>query len=354
MVIIAGLVSGAAGTALLFWFFPGFRQAQIPPGSQAIIVQQPGRVVVEEGTRIQDIRDNASVFIGGIFHSKDAVAVDSTTTIFPEGKRIGYGVLLTNDGWFGTTSASGMKVGDSIVIGGKPYAIDKVIGDPASDFLLGKVTSATSFPVATFLPDANVSQGMTIVAVGADGNVYRTTLWGKPEPTNPAVVSVSSDSVDTAYRLVDVAGFPPGTPFFDLSGSLLGLTDKNQAGQLSVIPAAPLNSLLNSVLTSGKATRSSLGIRYVPITSANDTSRWSALVYSEDATTAVKASGSAGKAHLKAGDVITQIGNTPLSTSYPSLFSALQQYAPGTAISVQYLRGGQSTTTTIVVGSSGG
>ena len=136
-VILLSMVSGAVGTLLLFWLYPQIRQAQIPPGSSAVIIQQPGQVVVEEGTQTVDIRDRVRPLIAEAYHPAQGITI-GTSALYPSNRRLGYAVILTRDGWFGSVAVLKLAPKDVLVFSGQPYEIQQIVSDPASQFVVGK------------------------------------------------------------------------------------------------------------------------------------------------------------------------------------------------------------------------
>lgn len=62
--------------------------------------------------------------------------------------------------------------------------------------------------------------------------------------------------------------------------------------------------------------------------------------------------GAAADAGLRAGDVITKVGGTPITT-VQSLTTALAALTPGTKVQVTYDRDGATRTTQVTLGSLG-
>jgi S1-C subfamily serine protease len=67
---------------------------------------------------------------------------------------------------------------------------------------------------------------------------------------------------------------------------------------------------------------------------------------------AVVPGGPAARAGLRAGDVITELGGQPITTSY-SLLDAIRSLAPGSTVGVGYIRHGRSQYARITLGSAG-
>lgn len=346
-IIFLGVLSGAAGTLLLFWLYPALRQAQIPPGSQAVIIQQPGQVVVEEGSHLSDVRGRVEPLVAQVFHAADALTV-GTTPLYPTTKRLGYAVILTSDGWFGTVASLGVKPKDVLVLSGKPYTVSQVIADPASPYVIGKLT-AGSFSVTSFLKDQNFDPGMTILAITSDSRASRLSLWSKPEPVDQKTNTRSSDVMAEGVHLVESTVFPVGTPFFDLRGALVGLATTSR-GVSSIIPSSALETLLNHVLASRTPERPTLGVRYALLLNPNGRGESNAVIYSDNAQLALDPKGPAAKVKLKIGDKILSIGGVAINQDSASVFTILQQFKPGQTVMVEYEREGQKNKVEVTLG----
>src|SRR5262249_19682457 len=66
----------------------------------------------------------------------------------------------------------------------------------------------------------------------------------------------------------------------------------------------------------------------------------------------VQADGPAARAGLRAGDVITKIGDRQVDGADAAV-AAVRAHRPGEKVTVTYLRDGQTTTATVTLGSSG-
>lgn len=345
--ILIGALSGVAGTILLFWLYPDLRQAKIPPGSQAVIVQQPGTVVVEEGTHLADVRQRAEALVGEVFRSTDVLTINGEK-VYPSTKRLGYAVILTSDGLFGTIASVGIQDKDVVVIDGKAYTIARLVRDTASPYVIGKLNDASAFPVTSFTRDSDLRPGMTVLAITSDERASRLSLWSRPEPLDSKTIARSSDVMNEGVSIVERVTLPPGTPIFDLSGSLVGLVDNRPTPAIYL--SSTLESLLNHVLAGRGASRPQLGLHYLRVPAPNDPNRSSVVIFDEKPELAVTAKGPAEKAQLKAGDKIQVIGTTNLETTSSSIFAILQEYKPGDSVPVEYQRGSQTLKATIVLG----
>jgi S1-C subfamily serine protease len=341
----AGVLCGALGTLLVFLFFPQLRQTYIPAGSQTIIVQQPGKVVVEEGSKLGEAAAKAQPMVAEIYHPAGVVK-SAGGPIYLSKNRAGLGVLLTSDGWLGTIKAANVQKGDTIFISGEDYTIEAVVADKNSPFVLAKISGRT-FPVVALGDVQANSTGQTLVAVGASGQAFRTSLWNKFEAATGA--SVSSDTLEEGFRVYPAAELEPGTPYFNLGGELLGLQSSTTGKD--IVPTYALRSLLTNYLATKETRRPSLGIRY---TSQIDATRDRnvAVIYSDSSAPAIAPKGPAASAKLRSGDIIISFNGQDLDLESRSIFSRLSDFKIGDNIDIGYLREGKVETVGITLGSN--
>jgi S1-C subfamily serine protease len=114
------------------------------------------------------------------------------------------------------------------------------------------------------------------------------------------------------------------------------------------IPAATVIDIVEQLLASGKATHSYLGIQLAAVTP--DIQRQLGLDQSSGALVqAVVAGGPAAAADTRAGDVIVALDDKPIR-SPEDVLAILHRHRPGDRVSVQAIRDGKKTTTTVVLG----
>src|SRR3989344_4963534 len=110
-----GVLSGALGTFIVYWFFPQLRQAVIPPGSQSIIIQEPGKIIVEESSKLGDIAVRTIASIVNIYPANSAIKVGGRQ-YFSEKKLAGSGVIVTNNGWLVTAKGVHLAKKDFVIV----------------------------------------------------------------------------------------------------------------------------------------------------------------------------------------------------------------------------------------------
>lgn len=354
VIVAIGIVSGAAGALLLFWIFPELRQANIPPGTQSVIVQGPGKVVIEESTRLNELRLENKRLVAGIYRSSAGLKIGGET-IYPTGQLLGTAVLLTADGWFATTTAVLAKTGDILLIEGRPYRIEKLITDTASPFVMGRIAGAERLTSLTFSNPEDRYVGMTLWTLSANDEITKTALLSDktllvPARSDEAPAIVSSDKLTLALSLVANQNLPAAVPVFDLGGRLIGLTFSFSDGREIVLPSEALNGFMINILKFGTPRRPFLGVSYIfNEYSLAENNEPAVIIYGSDANKGVAPKSPAAKAGLKIGDRLLSV-NGQLLNAASSLFDLIQQYNSGDAVTLEYRRQSEKREATVVLG----
>lgn len=268
----------------------------------------------------------------------------------------GSGVVIRSDGYILTNNhvVSAAVNGGSVSLefsDGSTAPATITGTDPASDLAVIKV-SKSGLTAAVFADSEALKVGQTVIAVGAPLGLSNTVTEGivstlhRPVTTGDAATEQSViDAIQT-----DAAINPgnSGGPLVDLAGRVVGINSAiaslgssagGQSGNIGVgfsIPANDAVRVSNELISSGKATRSQLG---VGLASTNaPASRVGATI------SQVTPGGPAAQAGLKSGDVITKIDDRRI-TDAESLIVAIRSHVPGSTVTVTYERGGSTQTT---------
>nr|WP_312897517.1 trypsin-like peptidase domain-containing protein [Kitasatospora kifunensis] len=186
------------------------------------------------------------------------------------------------------------------------------------------IVSATGRTVTE--PQGGGSPGATI------GNMVQTSAAINPGNSGGALVNLSSQVIG----INTLAAVDP-----ELNGSAA-------TGIGFAIPSATITSIADQLISTGKVTnsgRAALGITARTYYSGSYQPAGVVIV-------SVTSGGPAASAGLQAGDVITQVGSTPIST-LNSLTTALASLSPGSKTTVTYTRSGASKTADVTLGTLG-
>jgi putative serine protease PepD len=172
----------------------------------------------------------------------------------------------------------------------------------------------------------------------------------------------SGTNNDAVYLAVQTdAAINPGNsggPLVDLNGAVVGINssiastssgaDGSQPGNIGIGFAIPSDIALrvaNDLITTGKSTNAQLGVSLSGSDSNLPTSTGVPLAE-------VVSGGPAEKAGLRTGDVVTEI-NDFHTTTPDGLIAATRYYAPGTTVTVSFIRdGGSPQTVDVTLGTA--
>jgi S1-C subfamily serine protease len=231
--------------------------------------------------------------------------------------------------------------------------------DPATDLAVLRIEASDARPLRWAAPDG-IFVGEEVFAIG-----FALDLGSAP--TVPKGVVSATDRVinetirtSDGPRRIDVAGaiqtdaaINPGNsggPLVDLNGDVVGV---NTAGLASAggnpvqsiffaVSSRIAEPIVSSLIESGDVERGYLGVRATTVTReiarANDLN-----VEHGAGLVAVEPGSAAERAGLRAGDVITRLGETEIHTT-GDLTQALFRHRPGTTVEVEYVRDGERRT----------
>ncbi len=169
----------------------------------------------------------------------------------------------------------------------------------------------------------------------------------------------SGSNNDAVYLAVQTdAAINPGNsggPLVDLNGSVVGInssiastgSEGGQAGNIGIgfaIPADVATRVARDLISTQNSPRATLGVNLSGDGSQPSDDRGVALQE-------VVAGGAADQAGLQTGDIVTKI-NDFATTTADGLIAATRYYAPGTTVTVTYVRGDDTRTAKVTLGRS--
>lgn len=234
---------------------------------------------------------------------------------------------------------------DVLLSGGQKVKATVVGYDEYTDLAVLKISSDHVKDVATFADSSKLTIGEPAIAVGSPlGSQFANTATeGILSATSRQVTLTQENGQTTSINAIQTdAAINPGNSggaLINIEGQVIGITQSKitttEDGSTSVeglgfaIPSNDVVNIINKLETDGKISRPALGIRMVDLSqlSTNDSSQLKlpssvtggVVVYS------VQAGLPAATAGLKAGDVITKVGDTAV-TSSTDLQSALYSH----------------------------
>jgi putative serine protease PepD len=226
---------------------------------------------------------------------------------------------------------------------GASYKATLVGTDPSTDLAVLQVSAPASVLHPLALGDSGAVQvGQAVVAIGSPFGLEETVTAGivsalHREMTAPNNFTIT-DSIQTDAAINHGNS---GGPLLDLTGKVIGVTSQIESdsggsdGVGFAIPSNTVRSIVSQLISSGDVRHAYLG---VGITSAGSGVK----------LTDVRSGTPAGKAGLRAGDVITAIDGTKVRNA-AALSSAIDAKRPGDAVTLTYVRSGSSHTVRITL-----
>ncbi|KEY61161.1 S1C family serine protease [Lactococcus cremoris] len=260
---------------------------------------------------------------------------------------------------------------DVLLSGGQKVKATVVGYDEYTDLAVLKISSDHVKDVATFADSSKLTIGEPAIAVGSPlGSQFANTATeGILSATSRQVTLTQENGQTTSINAIQTdAAINPGNSggaLINIEGQVIGITQSKitttEDGSTSVeglgfaIPSNDVVNIINKLETDGKISRPALGIRMVDLSqlSTNDSSQLKlpssvtggVVVYS------VQAGLPAATAGLKAGDVITKVGDTAV-TSSTDLQSALYSHNINDTVKVTYYRDGKLATANVKLSKS--
>ncbi|TFV63904.1 UNVERIFIED_ORG: PDZ domain-containing protein [Bacillus sp. AZ43] len=302
-----------------------------------------------------------------------AKAAPSVVTVYVSsgsGSGSGSGVVLTEDGYVLTNNhvVAGSGGSPSVQVrtaDGELYDATVVGTDVASDLAVLRLEGAEDLEPATFADSDDVQVGDVAVAIGAPLGLSNTVTDGIISATGRAVQTGSSqDDATVLDALQTDAAINPGNSGGALvngAGEVIGINtaiatvasglpgSQSQSGNIGVGFAIPSNAaqrIAQEIIENGSATRAYLGVR---AQTAGDDQNPEVGTGAE--IVSVEPDSAAAEAGLQPGDVITAVGDRPVTTS-TELTAAVRSQDPGETVSLTVRRGNQERTAEVTLGST--
>jgi serine protease Do len=269
----------------------------------------------------------------------------------------GSGIIISSDGYIVTNNhvVEGAQKVTVTLSDGSAFEATIVGTDAQTDLAVVKI-NAGNLSYLHFLNNS-LKQLSVLEPVVAVGNAL--ALPGGPTWTSGVISNLGrSIEEDTGVVLNDIiqtdaainAG-NSGGPLLDTAGQVVGINvaiasnAENIGFAISTDTAIPV---VQSLITEGKVVRPWLGVAVTTVTSTIQ-QYYNLAVNAGALITSVTSGGPADKAGLRAGDVITKIGNEDISTT-TDLISAIRSHQIGDQVEIVYYRGNvqQVTTATLV------
>lgn len=246
--------------------------------------------------------------------------------------------------------------------GEQPLAAKLVSAYPEQDLAVIKLDKVPSgLKAAKFGDSTKVEVGTIVLAMGSPLGLSSSVTQGIVSATG-RTVSEGSDDGGTGATIANMvqtsAAINPGNSggaLVDLDGQVIGiptlaatdpdLGDGAAPGIGFAIPSSMVRTVADQIVRNGRVTdsgRAALGVSARTVLGDDYRPAGVAIVEVQD-------DGAAAKAGLEAGDIITDLGGTPITT-ITSLSETLAAVEPGAKERVTYVRNGDERTAEVTLG----
>lgn len=256
------------------------------------------------------------------------------------------GLIVTNDHVIAGASKITVTLQDGTNI------TAKLVGkDASTDVALLRVDPGShTLPALTLSDDANLQIGQDVYAIGSPYALQGTLTTGVISQLHRQITAPNGFSISNAIQTdAELNPGNSGGPLLNADGQVIGVNAQVYGGSQSAsgqatggtglgfaIPSSTVKRIVSELSESGAVRHAFLGV------SIADGSGGATLA-------SVQAGGPAAKAGLKAGDVVTRIGETTISNG-DELAAAVSGLAPGDKVQVTVSRSGSTKTVEVTMG----
>ncbi len=387
--VVGAVLGGASGAGVAAW------AVSANSSSHSSISAAPQTVTINNKDAV-----NATTAVA-------AKAGPSVVTINVTGSNqagTGSGVILSSDGYVLTNThvvtLDGESASGTIEVttwDGRLYKAKVVGTDPIVDLAVIKIEGASGLPAIEFGDSSKINVGDKVIAIGAplalpntvtDGIVsalnrsiqiassavpnksgsdnstpndgsspYNFWNFGEGGGSGPGSRSPQTADISLPVIQTDAAINPgnSGGALLDSDGKLIGInvaiastgsaSSSAQSGSIGVgfaIPSDLARRISQEIISSGKGTHGLLGASVTTATS--DSSSVVGALIAE-----VTSGGGADKAGLRKGDVVTSFNGVPITDS-TDLTAQVRSLTPGSTAKLTYVRGSDSSSVTVTLG----
>ena len=272
----------------------------------------------------------------------------------------GSGVVLSADGRILTNNhvvaaaANGGQI-QVVTSAGTTYDATIVGRDPITDLAVVQAQDASGLTPAAIGDSSTLQVGQPVVAIGAPLGLQGTVTTGIISALNRPVATAGDDGQSSVTDAIQTdAAINPGNsggPLVDSAGRVVGITSSiaslgssegSQSGSIGVGFAIPIDEatrVASDIEAGNPVSHAQLGV------TVSDSDGPAGARVGD-----VAAGSAAAQAGLQSGDVVTQVDDKPIEDS-EGLVAAIRTLAPGTKVTLTFVRDGQTHTASVTLGS---
>ncbi len=251
------------------------------------------------------------------------------------------GDIVTNDHVVSGASSVTVKFSD-----GSTTKATVVGTDPDTDLAVIHVDVPASKLVPLTLGDSSkVAVGDGVVAIGNPFGLDNTVTSGIVSAINREITSPDNAPIEGAIQTdAAINHGNSGGPLLNLNAQVIGITSQIQSdsggndGIGFAVPSNTVRTIATELIANGKAQHALLGVQIKTAANGNGV-----------AVATVQTGSAAADAGVKAGDVITGVNGTTITTA-DQLRAIIDSHQPGDKLTLTVLRGGSSKTLSATLG----
>ena len=285
------------------------------------------------------------------------------SSIIPEQRASGSGVLISNDGYI-VTNNHVVEGADEVAVtttNRKTYKGTVVATDPNSDIAVIKI-DATNMPYMVYGNSDDVKLGQWVLAIGYPLNLDVTVTAGIVSAKSRSIGINKGDRPIESFIQTDAAVNPgnSGGALINTNGELIGINSAiasptgSYAGYSYAIPVNIVKKIVSDLMKFGTVQRAYLGISYPPDDLPEEKKK--ELGVKDGAgvfINGVADDGAAKQGGIQKGDFITKINGSEVNSG-PELQEQVARYKPGDKVTVSYVRNGKENTVTLTLKNKAG
>jgi putative serine protease PepD len=272
----------------------------------------------------------------------------------------GSGAVLSADGLILTNNhvveaaANGGQI-QVVTSAGTTYDATIVGRDPITDLAVVQAQDASGLTPAAIGDSSTLQVGQPVVAIGAPLGLQGTVTTGIVSALDRPVATAGDDGQSSVTDAIQTdAAINPGNsggPLVDSAGRVVGITSSiaslgssegSQSGSIGVGFAIPIDEAIrvtSDIEAGNPVSHAQLGV------TVSDSDGPAGARLGD-----VTAGSAAAQAGLQSGDVVTKVDDKPIEDS-EGLVAAIRTLAPGTKVTLTFVRDGQAHTASVTLGS---
>jgi S1-C subfamily serine protease len=311
-------------------------------GFSNIIIQSPERVEVAQNLRIEEVFKQAKPAMASIYRKK-SVGKDVISQIYKREDFLGYGVILTSDGWIVSASDVFKNLNADQIVVVYDHTIkdvlEKIFDSVTNTFLL-KINEV-DLPVIKFGFMDSLSVGSQMLAINNE-EVRLTNLSNMKYASDVDLLRSSEKYYN--HFLLSSGNIAVGSAIVSFQGDFVGMVvDSDEQDFSKAVPIDFLQKSVNLVLRGEKISHPYLGVNYLDIASSVGLNKQAAkgleagaLLYGRGSSRAIN-SDSPLFGLLLEGDIITKVGNYEIDSRH-NLTEFILSSKKGDVVDFEYVR----------------